>query len=202
MLGKTHVCAGMAASLVVLQPASVAAWVCAVAGGALGGWISDVDVRGPRFARGAVVSVCVVGVAFGSRLVAALSGVSALEAAAAPMGPAALVGAALFAAVTVAGSLTSHRGFTHSLVGCALWCLAMALLWPQVAPSFGVGLCSHLLLDLLNRAPKGAMRLFFPFKARVCLDLCRADGLANSLIWVVSCTVFVVMGGQLLFQAV
>ena len=198
MLGKTHVSAGMAASLLVLQPVSVAPLVCALLGGALGGWISDVDVRGAKLVRGTIVSVCVVALAFASRFLAEMfSEVEALQAMAPEMGPASVVGAALFAAITLLGSVTAHRTFTHSIVGCALWYVAACLLWPQVAPTFGIGLCSHLILDLLNKAPKGSMQLFFPLKTRVCLDVCRADGFANALVWSTSVIVCVVYVGQL-----
>lgn len=201
MLGKTHVSAGMAASLLVLQPVSAAPLACALLGGALGGWISDIDVRGAKFARGATVSACVVALAFASRLLAeVLPGVAVLQAMAPEMGPASLVGAALFAGVTVFGSFTSHRTFTHSLVGCVLWYVAACLFWPQIAPAFGIGLCSHLILDLLNKAPKGAMQLFFPLKARVCLDLCRADGIVNALVWSASVIACVVYGGWLVIS--
>ena len=201
MLGKTHVSAGMAASLLVLQPVSVAPLACALLGGALGGWISDVDVRGAKLARGTIVSVCVVALAFASRFLAEmLSKVEALQAMAPEMGPASVVGAALFAAITLLGSVTAHRTFTHSIVGCALWYVAACLLWPQVAPTFGIGLCSHLILDLLNKAPKGSMQLFFPLKTRVCLDVCRADGFANALVWSTSVIVCVVYVGQLVIS--
>ena len=201
MLGKTHVSAGMAASLLVLQPVSVAPLVCALLGGALGGWISDIDVRGAKLVRGAIVSVCVVALAFASRFLAEmLSEVEALQAMAPEMGPASVVGAALFATITLFGSVTAHRTFTHSIVGCALWYVAASLLWPQIAPAFGIGLCSHLILDLLNKAPKGSMRLFFPFKTRVCLDVCRADGFANALVWSTSVIVCVVYVGQLVIS--
>ena len=190
MLGKTHVCAGAAASLVVLQPATASGLICAAAGGALGGWMPDVDVRGAKLARGAIASACVVAMAFAARLLAGLLPVgNALAEIAPSMGAAGFAGAALFAAVTIAGSLASHRGFTHSLLGCAFWYFAMGLLWPQLAPSFGIGLCSHLAFDLLNCAPKGSMQLFFPLGRRVCLNLCRADGLVNALVWAVSCIV-------------
>lgn len=201
MLGKTHVSAGMAASLLVLQPVSVAPLACALLGGALGGWISDVDVRGAKLVRGTIVSVCVAALAFASRFLAeVLPRVAALQAIAPEMGPASVVGAALFAGVTFFGSLTSHRTFTHSLVGCALWYVAACFLWPQVAPAFGIGLCSHLILDLLNKAPKGSMQLFFPLKTRVCLDVCRADGFANALIWSASVIVCVVYVGWLVIS--
>ena len=201
MLGKTHVGAGMAASLLVLQPVSVAPLACALLGGALGGWISDIDVRGAKLVRGTIVSVCVVALAFASRfLVEMFSEVEALQAMAPEMGPASVVGAALFALVTLLGSVTAHRTFTHSIVGCVLWYVAASLLWPQIAPAFGSGLCSHLILDLLNKAPKGSMRLFFPLKTRVCLDVCRADGFANALVWSTSVIVCVVYVGWLVIS--
>lgn len=201
MLGKTHVSAGMAASLLVLQPVSIAPLACALLGGALGGWISDIDVRGAKLVRGTIVSVCVAALAFASRFLAeVLPRAAVLQAIAPEMGPASVVGAALFAGVTLFGSLTAHRTFTHSIVGCALWCVAVCLLWPQIAPAFGIGLCSHLILDLLNKASKGSMQLFFPLKTRVCLDVCRADGFANALIWSASVIVCVVYVGWLVFS--
>lgn len=201
MLGKTHVSAGMAASLLVLQPVSIAPLTCALVGGALGGWISDVDVRGSKLVRGATVSACVVALAFVSRFLAEVfSKVEALQVLAPEMGPTSLVGAALFAVVTLFGSFSSHRTFTHSIAGCALWYEAVCLLWPQIAAPFGIGLCTHLLLDVLNKAPKGAMQLFFPLGARVCLNACRADGFANALIWSASVIVCVVYVGWLVFS--
>ena len=201
MLGKTHVSAGMAESLLVLQPVSVAPLACALLGGALGGWISDIDVRGAKLVRGTIVSVCVVALAFASRFLAEMfSEVEALQAMAPEMGPASVVGAALFATITLLGSVTAHRTFTHSIVGCVLWYVAASLLWPQIAPAFGIGLCSHLILDLLNKAPKGSMRLFFPLKTCVCLDVCRADGFANALAWSVSVIVCVVYVGWLVIS--
>lgn len=201
MLGKTHVSAGMAASLLVLQPVSAAPLACTLLGGALGGWISDIDVRGAKLVRGTIVSVCVVALAFASCFLSEmLSEVEALQAMAPEMGPASVVGAALFAAITLLGSATAHRTFTHSIVGCALWYVSACLLWPQIAPAFGVGLCSHLILDLLNKAPKGSMRLFFPLKTRVCLDVCRADGFANALVWSASVIVCVVYVGRLVIS--
>ena len=85
-------------------------------------------------------------------------------------------------------------------MGCALWYVAICLLWLQIAPAFGIGLCSHLILDLLNKASKGSMQLFFPLKTRVCFDVCRADSFANALIWSASVIVCVVYVGWLVFS--
>ena len=39
MLGKTHIAAGIASSLVLLQPSTLSGVLCSVAGGAAGGWL-------------------------------------------------------------------------------------------------------------------------------------------------------------------
>lgn len=168
MLGKTHVSAGMAASLLVLQPVSIAPLACALLGGALGGWISDIDVRGAKLVRGTIVSVCVAALAFASRFLAeVLPGSPALQAIAPEMGPASVVGAALFAGVTLFGSFTAHRTFTHSIVGCALWYVAVCLLWPQIAPAFGIGLCAISSLTCSTKPPRGQCNCSFPSR-RAC----------------------------------
>lgn len=202
MLGKTHVSAGVAVSLAVLRPTGIAGLACAVAGGAIGGWISDVDIRGIKFLRGTLASVGVLALAAGVWLAAwLLPGVGVLGEMAPEVSRRAVAGAVAFGAITFFGSLTSHRGFTHSLVGCASWVASLALFWPQVAPGFAAGLCSHLALDLLNKSPKGAMQLFFPFKKRMCLNLCRSDGAVNSLVGTLATGVSLVLGGWFLAQA-
>jgi inner membrane protein len=45
MLGKTHVAVGVAASLAILQPDTATGIISAVAGGAIGGWICDIDCK-------------------------------------------------------------------------------------------------------------------------------------------------------------
>ncbi|MDD6449142.1 MAG: hypothetical protein PUF78_05415 [Lachnospiraceae bacterium] len=45
MLGKTHIAVGVTASLAIVQPATPISLLSTIAGGAIGGWICDIDVR-------------------------------------------------------------------------------------------------------------------------------------------------------------
>lgn len=56
--------------------------------------------------------------------------------------------------------ILKHRGFTHSLLFCAICTL--------INPYLGIGVLTHIFLDFLN--PKGE-ELFWPFKASIKLPL-------------------------------
>ena len=45
MLGNTHFVLGMASALVITHPDNVPGVITAMAGGAIGGWIVDVDIK-------------------------------------------------------------------------------------------------------------------------------------------------------------
>ena len=51
MLGNTHLALGIASSLVLTQPKTVSEVVVAVAGGAIGGWIVDIDCKDQKLDR-------------------------------------------------------------------------------------------------------------------------------------------------------
>ena len=45
MLGKTHITLGIASSLIITQPETVSGVIGAMVGGAIGGWIVDIDCK-------------------------------------------------------------------------------------------------------------------------------------------------------------
>ena len=45
MLRKTHVSIGIATALAVIHPGTVASCVFAIIGGAVGGWLPDIDLN-------------------------------------------------------------------------------------------------------------------------------------------------------------
>ena len=93
-----------------------------------------------------------------------------------------VAGIVLFAALTFFGAHTDHRSFTHSLVAMAAFCFAVCLIcWPLL-PYFAMGYATHLVLDVTNRQD---IRLFWPLQARVSLRLCRAKGVANTVVMIV-----------------
>lgn len=45
MLGKTHFVLGMASALVITQPQTIPGVITSMIGGAIGGWIVDIDIK-------------------------------------------------------------------------------------------------------------------------------------------------------------
>lgn len=166
--------------MAVTQPASAAACICSVAGGALGGWISDIDVRNNDNKRDVLESLLTIVVL--AAILFAISYFAKVDTwgyVTANMGPLSMVGAVVFLAVSAVGATQPHRHFTHSLIGAALWTAAVYATCPPLAVPFGIGIATHIILDLTN---KRGVYLFLPVKKGVCLDWCEADGKANAVI--------------------
>ena len=179
MLGPTHVAVGVASALVLTHPTAIPGVMIAAAGGAAGGWISDIDCREPRLHDVLAdtikaVIVCAAALAadnwIGNGLCAYLR---------AHWGTQNILGLAGFLACCLFGITTHHRSFTHSIPGAFLMIKTVSMFCQPLALPFGIGLVSHILLDLTNH--KG-IQLFWPFKKRFCLDLFDADGIVNTMI--------------------
>lgn len=64
MRGRTHVATGMAASLLITNPSTVPGVIAALTGGAIGGWIVDLDVKSTDIDRETVLDSIIVGLVF------------------------------------------------------------------------------------------------------------------------------------------
>lgn len=178
MMGNTHISIGIAAALAVTAPATPGECLPAILGGALGGMLSDIDIRsGKRLRDVSQTRMLAVGIAvvclfldslFGGKLWSAMT---ANEHAG--------TGALLLGLLCLFGSVQEHRGFTHSLLALVLFTGCVSLVCPPLLLPFGAGFASHLALDSLNKKP---IRLFYPLKTGLCLKLCYADGRINALL--------------------
>ena len=65
-------------------------------------------------------------------------------------------------------SVSSHRGFSHSLLALALFAGSLWLVFPAMTIPFAITFASHLILDLLN---KKSLRLFYPAEKGICLGM-------------------------------
>ena len=108
MTGKTHLTAGVLASLLMATTAPNAALIC------FGALLPDIDHSGSRLGH----------------------------------------------KVKPVSKALKHRGFTHSLLFCAICTL--------INPFLGLGVATHILLDFLN--PKGE-QLFWPYGKNIHLPL-------------------------------
>ena len=89
-----------------------------------------------------------------------------------------ITGASLGCLICDIEIISSHRGFSHSLMALALETLCVWLVFPAAAMPFAIAFASHLLLDLMNKRP---LRLLYPAKKGFCLGWFYADRLANKL---------------------
>ena len=184
MLRQTHLAAAISAALILMRPDTPGGVLMAAAGGAVGGWICDIDCKDVGFesetAPGMLpaAAVCCACLALD-----ALLGQGAVAWTLAHWGPVSLLGACLFVLGFGLGLFVSgHRGFMHSLAAAAWFTLSLGAVCRPLALPFGVGFLSHLLLDLPN---KKGLRLFFPLRARFCLSWCSARGRVNTLLCLV-----------------
>lgn len=180
MMGKTHVAAGIAASLAIMQPSTIGGCFTAVLGGAFGGMICDVECRSAPRRRDALVTRLIVLIIFGAIYFADTRMNAGITAALLSEDRAHIVaGAAILIITAMIGRATAHRTFTHSLLYMLLITVGSGLIYPPISGAVLAGMASHIALDLLNKRP---MQLLYPFKWGACLRLCYADGVVNSLI--------------------
>ena len=90
------------------------------------------------------------------------------------------------------GSKTSHRSFTHSILGCLVYTFILSYGFEfNVLMPFLCGFVSHIILDLFN---KKGIALFYPCKGRFCFNLCESNGKTNKLLfWFFSCSIILVL---------
>ena len=182
MQGRTHLVVGTAAALAIFRPASLSLLVGGAAAAALGSVISDVDADQSGAGRDAArtlacAMILVVSVVFADaffRLGIYGRFISRVDAS--RRIPAGLA----FLLICAFGVLSRHRSFMHSLAAMLLLTVCASQISPQLAPFFLTGYLSHLALDLLNRR---GLRLFFPFRRRFSIGLCRADGFVNGVLF-------------------
>ena len=181
MLGKTHVAVGVATSLAIIQPASSVGLLSSVAGGALGGWICDIDCKEVSVDEGAAQGFLLTSLVVGLSLFLDYkldNGVC--DYVLSHWGLTALISVVLFVIACIYGFSSSHRTFMHSIIALLLLPRLVSVFCLPLAKAFSVGYLSHIILDLFN---KRGLQLFFPLKARICFNACDSNGRANDILW-------------------
>lgn len=183
MMGKTHMIAGIAAAAFIARPDTLGGCLEAILGGALGGLICDLDVQSSTYCRDAgIVRNAALVLGAGVLFLDWKWNTGIWNHISSHVGGAQMAGLGIFLAVTVIGKLSSHRSFTHSFLALGLLMASFQLLYAPLTPFVAAGFLSHIALDLLNKKP---VEIFYPWKKGVCLRLCHADGIGNTvLFWV------------------
>ena len=181
MLGKTHVAVGVATAIAILQPASSVGLLSAVAGGALGGWICDIDCKEVSVdegtAQGFLLTSLVVGL---SLFLDYKLGNGACDYVLSHWGLTSLIAVILFVIACIYGFSSSHRTFMHSILALVLLSRLVSVFCFPLSKAFSIGYLTHIILDLFN---KRGLQLLFPLKARICFNACDSNGRANDILW-------------------
>lgn len=185
MTGKTHMSVGVGAATVLLPTNDIKTIMGGTALALIGSLLVDIDTEKSegsvmlKEAAAGVVILVVLGLILNDRykinILNYILGNKKLD----DMIPA--LGILLIALVI--GKVSSHRSFMHSIVGVIAFTVpAYMILGETLCKWFFVGYVSHIAIDLFN---KKGVRLLYPLKSGVCLDMCKADGKADKALFFV-----------------
>lgn len=180
MLGKTHMMVGIAAALAVTRPETVSGIVTASGVGAIGSLISDIDVGTSSSHKDAnrviLLTVIVAALAVIADFAGHLGLIQKIMNNSSIVRT--IIGCVVFIGTCAFGKEQPHRSFMHSLLALVILSFALGLIYIPIVPYFIIGFLSHIATDIFNRRK---VRLLYPFKGGVSLNLFRANGIANNL---------------------
>lgn len=199
MLGKTHITLGIASALIITHPTTVPGVMTSMIGGAIGGWIVDVDCKDMDPDREKVYDTIIDGLFIGAMIVLDFligNGVCSYilnNWGVGVWGP--FLG---FIILMLIGYNTKHRTFTHSILGMLLFSAMVYMFCRPAAVAFAIGYASHLMADFFN---KKGIQILFPLKWRPCLKLCASNDKANKVLFWVAFALDAVIGAFLFATA-
>lgn len=180
MMSKTHIAVGVAASLAVCMPATIGGIFSAVAGGAVGAILCDIECRSSPQMRDALYGrIIVAGIAavilsadwfFNTGIWARILAQSDNDL---------IVGAVVLLVTCLLGRFSPHRSFTHSLLYVVLISFGFYCISPSLSEPVFVGGLSHLIIDTFNKKP---VPWLYPLrKTGICFKVCYASRIGNSI---------------------
>ncbi len=194
MTGKTHLAIGTAAALLFGQPENIREVVLCIGTASVGSVISDIDVSTSevRLDVNKVIGITLLAVL----ATAFMEYQWKLGITASFMRNSSLVrlmlGMAAFLGVCVFGKSRPHRSFMHSLPAVGILSFILYIIYPVLVPYFVISMLSHIAADIFNYKN---VRLIYPLRWGISLDLCRADGwISKVLCGVGSFLTFIYLG--------
>ncbi|WP_143318721.1 metal-dependent hydrolase [Clostridium sp. HBUAS56010] len=182
MMGKTHIFIGMASALAISVPSTGDECLAAIMGGAVGGIISDIDIRSNSYCRDALYARFITaGIVLFSFIINFFVGGEIWRSIINTNYVRLSIGISTFLMLCLFGVFQNHREFTHSLIALVLFTVSVGLFCYPIAVPFVIGFLSHLLLDILNKKP---IRLLFPKDKGICLKLCYSNKIADKVFMV------------------
>lgn len=179
MMAKAHITIGMAAAFTLMQPESIPETLPVIVGASLGCLICDLDCENKtERSDSSHWRIVMAAVAAAALVEDYLLGAGMWKSIADSGSYWWCAGIAGFALTCAFASVSSHRGFSHSITALALETVFLWLIFPTAASPFAAAFISHQMLDVMN---KRSVRLLYPLQKGVCLGWFYADRLANKV---------------------
>ena len=180
MMSKTHITIGTTCALLTTLANPIPTNAClALAGGALGGVMPDVDViKNDRTGDALQGEIIAVAITVMSLIIDKIFGFNAFQLVEIDKP---LFGLVILVALYILGISRDHRGFTHSLLALIIYSIPIIVIYKPLTEYYMIGYLSHLFIDLFN---KRGIQLFFPLESRFCFGMCYADKLGNNMIMI------------------
>ena len=138
MMGKTHVAMGMATSMLVFHPTTPELCLVALAGGAVGGVVADVDTVTNDYKHDALIGQLI---AYGTLLICLgidfLNNYGICDSFMKRNMMINVLGIIIYLMLICGGVESNHRTFTHSLFALCLYSTAVCIVLPQIVGAFG-----------------------------------------------------------------
>ena len=181
---KTHVACGNLVSLSLLQPTSISSLLITIASSSLGSLLPDVDLKDSTtdklFDRlmtsliTIIIMSIIINYFFNINLYKIIKGYNNIFNY--------IISITIFIIMSYLGSKTSHRSFTHSLLGLFIYTTIISYSFNnKIVTAYFISHLSHIILDLFNM--KG-ISLFYPLKYRLSLKICESNGTINKLLFI------------------
>lgn len=191
MSGVTHLAVGMAACFVAFQPDTIEEVTLCIGVSSIGGMLSDIDVDTSTAKKktervvGVILLLFLVTILVNWKFHLGIEKLFLENLGFLRL----LLGFAGLVAICMYGMEQPHRTFMHSISAVILTAGACWLLSPKLVPYMILSMSSHIILDLLN---KKKVQVFYPFRWKWCLKLCKADGIVSSILLGLSSVVIAV----------
>ena len=205
MLGETHFLLGMASALIITHPPTIPGIIATMTGGAIGGWIVDIDIKNREknddekpvnvydivrtIAR--ILALITIDFFVGEGMCHYIISNWNVRVWGAFLG---------FLVLLLIGFNTKHRTFTHSFLALILYSGLAYLFCRPAAVPFLIGYASHIVSDLFN---KKGVQILFPLKWKPRFNLLKsADPKVNRIVSWISLVIEVILIGFLLSKGI
>jgi len=182
MTGKTHMAVGVGAATIMLPSNDIKSILGGTALAVIGSLIVDIDThksKGFIFLKnllGCAIILIILGLLVKFKFNINIFNYITQNKELTKLFPAFVI----FLILIVLGSISSHRSFTHSIIGFILFTIPIYMMTGELFKWFAIGYAAHILADILN---KKEIKILYPIKKGVSLHLCSANGTVDKFLF-------------------